>query len=109
MPTVTVSLAGRNYDIACGPGEEARVQDMAVKLRPRLEEIGRSLGFTQDSFVLAVAALLLTDELDQRESEVQHLRLQQMENSLNREAALAETIERLADRIEALAARLEAA
>jgi len=109
MPTVTVSLSGRNYDIACGPGEETRVQEMAARLRPRLEEVGRTVGFAQDSFVLAVAALLLTDELDQREREVQELRLQQMEVAINREAGLAETIERLADRIEALAARLEAA
>jgi len=109
MPVITVSLFGRNYDIACGPGEEARLQEMAAKLRPRLEEIGRSTGFAQDSFVLAVASLLLMDELDQREREVQELKLQQMETSLNREGTLAETIERLADRIDALAARVEAA
>ncbi len=109
MPTVTVSLSGRNHDIACGPGEEGRVLEMAAKLRQRLEEVGRSVGMAQESFILVVAALLLTDELDQREREVQQLKLQQLEQGLNREASLAETIERLANRIETLAQRLEAA
>jgi cell division protein ZapA len=109
MPTVTVSLSGRSYDIACGPGEEGRVQEMAAKLRQRLEDVGKATGFAQDSFILAVTALLITDELDQHERELQQLRLEKMEKFVNRETTLAETIERLANRIEALAARLEAA
>jgi cell division protein ZapA len=35
MPTVTIPLNGRNYDIACGPGEEDRVQEVAARLRER--------------------------------------------------------------------------
>ena len=44
MPTVTIPLNGRTYDIACGPGEEDRVQEVAARLRGRMEEISRSLG-----------------------------------------------------------------
>lgn len=109
MPTVTVSLNGRGYDIACGPGEENRVMEMAGKLRQRLETMSKSVGTAQENFLFAVTSLILTDELDQKEREVAELKLQQMELSLNREAALAETLERLAARIEAIAANLEAA
>ena len=48
MPTVTVLLNGRNYDIACGPGEEERVQEVAARLRERMEGIAHSLGNAQE-------------------------------------------------------------
>ena len=70
MPTVTILLNGRNYDIACGPGEEARVEEVAARLRDRMEGISRSLGNAQENFLFAVTALLLADELEQREKEL---------------------------------------
>jgi cell division protein ZapA len=110
MPTVTIPLNGRNYDIACGPGEEERVQEMAARLRERMEGISRSLGGTpQESVLFAVTSLLLADELEQREKELGEARLQLKGSAQHREVNLAQTLERLAGRIEAIAARLEAA
>jgi cell division protein ZapA len=108
MPTVTIPLNGRNYDIACGPGEEDRVQEVAARLRERMEGIARSLGNAQENFLFAVTALL-ADELEQREKELTHARGQLRESAQHREINLANTLERLAGRIEAIAARLEAA
>ena len=70
MPTVTVFLNGRNYDVACGPGEEARVQEVAGRLRQRMEGLAKSLGSVQENLLFAVTSLLLADELEQREREV---------------------------------------
>jgi cell division protein ZapA len=109
MPTVTILLNGRNYDIACGPGEEARVQEVAARLRDRMEGISRSLGNAQENFLFAVTALLLADELEQREKELHGAREQLRDAAQHREINLANTLERLAGRIEAIAARLEAA
>jgi cell division protein ZapA len=109
MPTVTVLLNGRNYDIACGPGEEMRVEELAARLRTRLEGVSRSLGGGQETFVFAVTALLLADELEQREKELNQLRGNSKENPQHRELTLARTLEKLAGRIEAIAARMEAA
>lgn len=109
MPTVTVLLNGRNYDIACGPGEETRVEELAARLRTRMEGVSRSLGGGQETFLFAVTALLLADELDQREKELIQLRGLQRENAQGREVTLAKTLEKLASRIEAIAARMEAA
>lgn len=109
MPTVTIPLNGRNYDIACGPGEEDRVQEVAARLRERMEGIARSLGNAQETFLFAVTALLLADELEQREKELTHARGQLKDSAQHREINLANTLERLAGRIEAIAARLEAA
>ena len=110
MPTVTIPLNGRNYDIACGPGEEDRVQEMAARLRERMEGISRSLGGTpQENVLFAVTSLLLADELEQREKELGEARLKLKDSAQHREVNLAQTLERLAGRIEAIAARLEAA
>ena len=109
MPTVTVLLNGRNYDIACGPGEETRVEELAARLRTRMEGVSRSLGGGQETFLFAVTALLLADELEQREKELSQLRGQQKESAEHRGADLAKTLEKLAGRIEAIAARMEAA
>lgn len=109
MPTVTVPLNGRNYDIACGPGEEARVQELAARLRTRMEAVSRSLGGAQENFLFAVTSLLLADELEQREKELSQLRGQAQNAAVGRDATLAKSLEKLAGRIEAIAARLEAA
>jgi cell division protein ZapA len=109
MPTVTVLLNGRNYDIACGPGEEMRVEELAGRLRTRLEGVARSLGGGQENFIFAVTALLLADELEQREKELAQLRGLQKESAEFRGADLAKMLDKLAGRIEAIAARMEAA
>jgi cell division protein ZapA len=109
MPTVTIPLNGRNYDIACGPGEEERVQEVAARLRERMEGIAHSLGNAQEHFLFAVTSLLLADELEQREKELTAARGQLRDSAQGREINLANTLERLAGRIESIAARLEAA
>jgi cell division protein ZapA len=106
MPTVTVFLNGRNYDVACGPGEEERVQEVAGRLRQRMEGLAKSLGSVQENLLFAVTSLLLADELEQREREVAEL---QASGPTEREAAMVDVLENLAAQIEAIAARLEAA
>jgi cell division protein ZapA len=109
MPTVTIPLNGRNYDIACGEGEEPRVQELAGEIRRRMEGLTRNAGPMGEGMIFVMTALLLADELDQKKREVGRLRDEGHESSLRREVALADTIEALAIRIESLAARVEAA
>lgn len=109
MPTVTIALNGRNYDVACDDGEEARVAELASELRRRMENLTRSAGPLSEGMVFVMTALLLADELDQKKREATKLRDEGRETSLKREVALADTIEALAQRVETLAARVEAA
>lgn len=109
MPTVTVALNGRNYDISCGEGEEARVQELAGEMRRRMEGLARNAGPVAENLLFALTGLLLADELDQKSRQVAEMKGQQEDLGQRRETALADTIERLAIKIEALAARLEAA
>jgi cell division protein ZapA len=109
MPTVTIGLNGRNYDIACGEGEEARVQELAGELRRRMEGLAKNSGPVAENLLFALTGLLLADELDQKNRQISLLKGQQEDLVQRREIALADTIERLAVKIEAIAARLEAA
>ena len=109
MPTVTIALNGRNYDIACGEGEEARVSELAGEIRRRMESLTRNSGHLSEGMVFVMTALLLADELDQKKRETAKLKDDGRESSLKRELALADTIEALAARVETLAARVEAA
>ncbi|WP_374312656.1 cell division protein ZapA [Dongia sp.] len=109
MPTVTIGLNGRNYDIACGEGEEARVQELAGELRRRMEGLAKNAGPVAENLLFTLTGLLLADELDQKNRQIAQLKGQQEDLVQRREIALADTIERLAVKIEAIAARLEAA
>ena len=109
MPTVTIALNGRNYDIACDDGEQARVTELAGELRRRMESLTRNSGHLSEGMVFVMTALLLADELDQKKRETSKLKDEGRETSLKRELALADTIEELAARVETLAARVEAA
>jgi len=109
MPTVTIALNGRNYDIACGEGEEARVLELAAEIRRRMEGVTKGGHPTNEGMAFVLTALLLADELDQKKREAAKLKEDGREGSLRRELALADTIETLAQRIESLAARVEAA
>jgi cell division protein ZapA len=109
MPTVTIALNGRNYDLAVGEGEEPRVQELANEIRRRMENLTRNTGSLSEGMVFVMTALMLADELDQKKREAARLKDEGREASLKREVALADTIEALAARVETLAARVEAA
>ena len=42
MPQVSISIANRNYELACGDGEEGRVQELAAYVDEKVGEL-RSL------------------------------------------------------------------
>ncbi|HWT97572.1 MAG TPA: cell division protein ZapA [Terriglobales bacterium] len=109
MPTVSVLLNGRSYDVACGVGEEDRVRELANKLRGRMEQLAKSVGAVPENLLFALTALLLADELDQRDKELAQLQAEQRSLADGREAQLANSLETLASKIEAIAARLQAA
>jgi cell division protein ZapA len=109
MPTVTIALNGRNYDLAVGDGEEPRVQELAGEIRRRMENLTRSAGNLSEGMAFVMTALTLADELDQKKREANRMKDEGREASLKREVALADTIEALAARVETLAARVEAA
>lgn len=107
MPQVTVTVNGRNFDIACDPGQEQRVTALAGEIDRRVAELSRSVGPVGESRLLLLAALLIADELAETREQVSRL---EADRAGDQEAAhLAERLDHLANRVEAIAARLSAA
>jgi len=99
MAQVTLSVGGRRYDLACRDGEEEHLRALAALVDRKAQDAGQVVGTTNEARQLLLAGLLLADELsDMRAGTADPA-----------DAALARTIERLAERIEILADRLEKA
>ncbi|HZX86444.1 MAG TPA: cell division protein ZapA [Reyranella sp.] len=62
MPEVSVQIANRNYELACGDGEEERVQELAAYVDEKVVELRRQLPGTPEVKLLVFAALILADE-----------------------------------------------
>ena len=62
MPEVSVQIANRDYELACGDGEEERVQELAAYVDEKIVELRRQLPGTPEVKLLVFAALILADE-----------------------------------------------
>ena len=62
MPEVSVQIANRNFELACGEGEEERVQELAAYVDEKIAELRRQLPGTPEVKLLVFAALILADE-----------------------------------------------
>ena len=118
MAQVTVTIAGRSYRMACGDGDETRLEGLAAMFDARIEELRSAFGEIGDMRLHVMAALTVADELDETKS-----RLQALEGELDllrqrleagdqharaSETTIAETLTRTAERIERLARSLNA-
>jgi cell division protein ZapA len=63
MGQVTVTLNRRTYRLACGDGDEARLQDLSAYVKAKVETLAARFGQVGDDRLLLMAALLITDEL----------------------------------------------
>jgi len=63
MGQVTLTLNGRSYRLACGEGEEERLQGLCGHLRGHVDKIKGDFGQIGDERLLLMAALMVTDEL----------------------------------------------
>ena len=62
MPEVSVQIANRSFELACGDGEEERVQELAAYVDEKVVELRRQLPGTPEVKLLVFAALILADE-----------------------------------------------
>jgi cell division protein ZapA len=104
---VTVSINGRNFDIACDDGQEQRVAALAHEIDRRIAELARSVGQVGENRLLLMAGLIIADELAEARDRVTRLEADRAGDQ--GEAELTDRLDRLASRVEAIAARLSAA
>jgi cell division protein ZapA len=104
MPDVKISIAGRDYFVACNPGEEQRLMDLGAMVdASALEAGGGSRGLTETRALL-FSALLLADKLQDAGGSAVAAPNAQTSAAF---AQSADVLEGLADRLENLALRLE--
>jgi cell division protein ZapA len=62
MPQVSVSIANRTYELACGDGEEERVQELAAYVDEKVIELRKQLPGAPEIKLMVFASLLLAEE-----------------------------------------------
>jgi cell division protein ZapA len=62
MPQVSVSIANRTYELACGAGEEERVQELAAYVDEKVIELRKQLPGAPEIKLIVFASLLLAEE-----------------------------------------------
>ncbi|MES2781495.1 MAG: cell division protein ZapA [Pseudomonadota bacterium] len=104
MPDVKITIAGRDYFVACNPGEEQRLMELGAMVdSSALEAGGGSHGLTEMR-VLLFSALLLADKLHDARGGAAGASATSNSAEL---AQSADALEGLATRLENLALRLE--
>jgi cell division protein ZapA len=63
MPQVSINIANRTYELACGEGEEKRVHELAAYVDEKVTELRKQLmPGTPEVKLLVFATLLLAEE-----------------------------------------------
>lgn len=101
MAQVAVAINGRSYSVACGDGEEQRIEQLAGYVDGKIGSLKSALGNLGDQRLMVLASLVIADELWEAREGGSKSRSEQGG------ATRATAIENLAGRIEALAAQLE--
>jgi len=93
MATVTVSINGRNYRMACDDGQEEHLTRLARDLDQRIAQLRNDFGEIGDMRLTVMAALTIADELSE-----QRLQARSVEDELK---ALQDARRTVADRTKA--------
>jgi len=118
MPLMDVVVNGREYLVACDPGQEDRLRELAQQFDKRVQTLLSTVGQVGDSRLMLMAGLVLMDELSiaaaksaerERENAALKTKLANGTETLEKaEAGITELLEQAAIRIETIAARVAA-
>ena len=108
MAQVSITIRGRQYQIACDDGQEAHLARLGRYLDQRAEQLHTAAGSVSDALLLVMVGLVVADELTDTVAELDALKANSGNASrVAAENAVAGAINSLAERIERIAARLE--
>lgn len=114
MPNVTISVGGREFEVACQAGEEDFLQSAARMLDTEATVLVDQIGRMPEGRMLLMAGLMLADktagiqdqlrktlaEMKTMRAEIDALKAEREEVDLGSLSALARKAEDLADRLE---------
>lgn len=106
MAQVTVKINGYSYTLGCEDGQEAHLTNMATAVQSRVDSIKALGGHSGEGRLLALAALLMADELHDLRVEADSLRAQ-TNKPAKPDAGAAKRMSKLAVKAEHIADQLE--
>jgi len=116
MPHVSVTIAGRQYRMACDEGQEDHLVRLAHDIDSRISQLRGAFGEIGDQRLVVMAAITIADELAEARGRIRALesdiegqrdaRASAMARIEASETEVARTIEEVAERIERLVAEL---
>lgn len=117
MATVTVSINGRNYRMACDDGQEEHLTRLAKDLDGRITQMRNDFGEIGDMRLTVMAALTIADELREQRGQLRRIedelaalqdaRTVAADRSKVTENAISAAFNSAAERIEKLAKALD--
>ncbi|MGS4946615.1 cell division protein ZapA [Meridianimarinicoccus sp. RP-17] len=124
MPEVTITIGGRNFEVACQDGEQPFLEAAAAMLDIEAQSMAGQMGRITEARMLLMSGLLLADKTAALEEKVQQLEAEraaleaELANAASRPAqrvevpvipqALSDSLAELAARAEALADDMDA-
>ena len=103
MAQLTVRINGFGYTIGCKDGEEQHLMSMAHEVERRIDTIKASTGPSGEARMLAMAALLMADEVFELRQRVEELSAR----GGGPDPKLGRKLNRMAKRAEEIAATLD--
>ena len=110
MAHVTVTINGRQYRMACEDGQESHLERLAGELDRHVEQLRGSFGEIGDNRLLVMAALTISDELNETRqrmrrleaelASLQDVRAASADRNQATQAAVAAALNAAAERIE---------
>ena len=62
MPQVSINIANRTYELACGEGQEVRVHELAAYVDEKVTELRKQLPGAPEIKLMVFASILLAEE-----------------------------------------------
>ncbi|MFM8859945.1 MAG: cell division protein ZapA [Methylocystis sp.] len=76
MAALVVSIAGRSYRIACGDGEEARLEELVRYVESKIFSMHESFGQIGEQRINVMAAIAIADEAADARDRAQALEIE---------------------------------
>ncbi|PCI37394.1 MAG: cell division protein ZapA [Rhodospirillaceae bacterium] len=108
MAQVSITVNANTYNVSCADGEEQHIKDLAQVLDSKVAELVGAIGQAGESRLLAMAGLLMADDLAEAKNQPARALEPAPASSINEEH-LIQRLETLAAHIESIAQRVEGA
>ena len=73
MKTITGTVYGKEYTLACDVGQERQLQQLVSQLNQRAMRLESAIGKLPENLMLLYTALMVADELSESQKEVARL------------------------------------